>query len=368
MRSEDLKILRCIDCGEDVHLCRGEIEDDRISDAVLKCGGCARLYPVLNGVGIFFRSSVIADYLIEFERERLEALGFTEVLAEIMGMQGSGVTNQVKVAENWHFQHEEVARWEDYTGADQYHGAKMFWKFIPLDRRLIPDATVYLACVGRGKEIHHLLSEEPKRIIAAEIGGEVHSLPELFHDDRDKLLLLRCDVSHAPLKQGIADLVICDHALQHIEDHQQAFAEFSATLKPNGSISVCVYSWENNFLMTRIIEPLKVVFAKLPLRIVRLISVFPALVIFGLIVCVYRPLNRLVPAVARRLPLYEHMAFWGGNPFSFVWCACFDLIHAPISYHFREAEMKKLALANGLEVSRLVLTHGTTWSFVGSRR
>ena len=55
------------------------------------------------------------------------------------------------------------------------------------------------------------------------------------------------------------------------------------------------------------------------------------------------------------------------NPFKFIWSACFDLMHAPISYHFREDEMTALAESNGVTIEKLVLTHGTTWSLVGRK-
>ncbi|MGN7611819.1 hypothetical protein ACQZV8_07010 [Magnetococcales bacterium HHB-1] len=81
-----------------------------------------------------------------------------------------------------------------------------------------------------------------------------------------------------------------------------------------------------------------------------------------------RPLHAILPALARRLPLFDHMMFWAPNNLSFVWAACFDLMHAPISYHFSKDEMLSLARDNQLEVQALELTHGTTWSLTGKSR
>jgi hypothetical protein len=64
------------------------------------------------------------------------------------------------------------------------------------------------------------------------------------------------------------------------------------------------------------------------------------------------------------LPLKEHMMFWSVNCFKDVWLSCFDLIHAPISFHFRKEDMEGLVVMNQLELVKLVNTHGTTWSLV----
>ena len=112
---------------------------------------------------------------------------------------------------------------------------------------------------------------------------------------------------------------------------------------------------------------MKAVLKHLPLKAVYFLAFFPTAVIYALIHGLYVPLSRLFPGAAGKLPLFDHMMFWTPNPFKFIRSACFDLMHAPISYHFREDEMTALAESNGVTIEKLVLTHGTTWSLVGRK-
>ncbi|MBF0188345.1 MAG: hypothetical protein HQL50_10525 [Magnetococcales bacterium] len=112
---------------------------------------------------------------------------------------------------------------------------------------------------------------------------------------------------------------------------------------------------------------LKFILTKLPLNVVRYLSLLPALAIFALIHLLYVPMDRLLPSLAKRMPLHAHMMFWSPNRLTFIWAACFDLMHAPISYHFSKEEMTALAHDNRLQVAALELTHGTTWSLTGKK-
>jgi hypothetical protein len=182
------------------------------------------------------------------------------------------------------------------------------------------------------------------------------------------MLLLRCDTSYSPLKQGVADVTVCDHALQHISDHKLGFSSLAKATRRDGLVCICVYSWEHNFLMTRIVEPMKVIMHKFPLRVQRAVSFFPAALIFLMIHLVYVPFNRFCQRVAKALPLFEHMMFWSRNTFDAVWISCFDLMHAPVSYHFRRDEIESLAAINHLDIVTLVNTHNTLWSLVAKKK
>jgi hypothetical protein len=58
------------------------------------------------------------------------------------------------------------------------------------------------------------------------------------------------------------------------------------------------------------------------------------------------------------------LLFWAKNPFRKIWASGFDLIHAPVSYHFKRDEMLTLARSRPLTMETLRLTNGTLWSMV----
>ena len=186
MNTGDPEILRCVDCSADLSLKAGRnrIEGGEILDGILECQGCFRTYPVLNGVGILFRKQEAGHFLNDWERARIDELGFSEVLDGLDTPSGEKISDMVKVAENWEYQHNEVLHWEEVAGEGQFHGKEKFWTFIPIDPKQVSGAIVFVGCVGRGKEVSHVL---------AEIGAEVHGIPEIFHSQRRLTHLPRCD-------------------------------------------------------------------------------------------------------------------------------------------------------------------------------
>lgn len=368
MKIDDVRLLACVDCGDSIVFSGTAVEGYKIHDDLLRCLSCERYYPVLGGVGIFFTKQSFHLYLKEWEIQRINALGLEKSLEGLGSLPDAKIKNQILVADNWEYQHREVSRWEEFTDENQYHSANMFYKFIPITPEEIKDKIVFAGCVGRGKEAFHLLNQNPKLVIAIEIGAEAHDIHAVISKkNSDRLMVLRCDASRLPLRSESVDVAVCDHALQHIQNHQSAFSSFCRITSQNGLVAVCVYSWENNFLMTHIIEPLKFFFTRLPLVVVRYLAFFPATLIFFLIRLFYAPMDNLAPNLAKKLPLHAHMMFWRPNPFHMIWTSCFDLMHAPISYHFKEVEMLRMAEKNNIRINILRLTHGTTWSLVGEK-
>lgn len=364
MKLDHVELLACVDCGGEISSSRVESQGEQVINALLACQRCGRHYAVLDGVGLFIRQEDWNAYIKPWEAERMRRLGFEAALPKESPPTQNAQVRGIHIYEH---QHEEVFHWEDAAQPGQYHSGEMFWRFIPLDAPALRGQTLYVACVGRGKEVRHLMQADPGLLIVAELGAEVHGIPKLFPNDRERLLVLRCDASHPPLKPACVDAAICDHALQHVANHRLAFSRFAQLAKPGGAVSVCVYSWENNFLMTHLVEPAKGLLTRLPLGLVRALALLPSMAIILAIRLIYLPVHRLLPKLSRHLPLSEHMLFWAPNPFRFIWMSCYDLLNAPVSYHFRESELREMAQENGLEVERLIHTHGTTWSLVARR-
>lgn len=362
---EDISLLHCIDCqGRELQLSRGESSGEELRYGLLKCCSCGRLYPVIHGVGVFFQRAKMASYLSQDEGEELRQRGYSDALyADESKL--SHNDRQLAVAKNWEYQWNEVESLttKDLDGDDIY-SAPMFWKFIPINPDNLNGKVVFVACGGQGIEAYHLSKCLPRRIIVNEIGSEIYRIEEKAGSH---VLCLRSDLNYLPLNPETADVAICDHALQHVENYRAGFATIAKVVKNGGRVGICVYSWENNFLMTHLVEPAKPLLHFLPLKMLRWLSIIPAIMIYVAIHCFYVPLSKLLPGLARRVPLYAHMLFWAKNSFKSVWCSCFDLVHAPISYHFKEKELTQLAAENNLHVEILQNTHGTTWSMIAKK-
>lgn len=367
MRKSDVCLLRCVDCHGDLTIKAAEMAEQKIVNGILICDKCEREFPVLREVGIFFRKQEFGNYLKDWEKSELLALGYSSALSH-SSEDGLGQDKQLAASENWEYQWNHVFSWStEQLDKNDLLGEETFWRFIPIDPDKMTGKIVFVGCGGRGREAYHLAKNSPKILIVNELGSEIYAIKELIKNFSPSLLLLRSDLNYHPLKPGVADYSICDHGLQHVFNQAHGFFKLVECAKAGGQVSVCVYSDENNFLMTHIVEPSKKFLHIFPLPLQRGISFPPALVIFLLIRLLYLPASKVLPRYAKLLPLFDHMIFWSENSLSLIWLSCFDLIHAPISYHFTKAEMMNLAEKNNLEVEKLVNTHGTTWSLVGNK-
>ena len=366
MKSDDVKLLRCIECSADLSIKPDKLEGDTVVVGILECVACDRKYPVLDRVGVFFSRDVLGEYLSEKEISLMQEYGYDELIPVTQVMASQSQSRQAAVASNWEYQWEEVYRMDqkDYEKNGSSFGAESFWSFIPVAPEAYLNRTCLVACGGRGREAYHISKVGPSKIIVNEIGAEIYSIRDALPNISENLLLLRCDITNHPLKPGVVDIVICDHALQHVADHNLGFTKMTETLTDSGMAAICVYSYENNFLMTHIVEPAKKVIHLFSLPFQRIFSWLPAVIVYLLITLVYMPLNAVFPRFAGHLPLNEHLMVWSNNGFKLIWLSCFDLIHAPISYHFRKEELLGLARENKLEVEKIVNTNGTLWSLV----
>jgi|APSaa5957512535_1039671.scaffolds.fasta_scaffold153128_2 hypothetical protein len=244
----------------------------------------------------------------------------------------------------------------------------MFRTFIRIDPTEYVGKKVVTACVGRGKEVHYALKFGADLVFVNEIGDEIYDIPNLFPSQKNRLVICRSDISNSPFKNQLADLVICDHALQHIQGQFRGYKKLSAMAKPGGKIGVCVYSHENNFIMTHIVEPAKIFLQYIPLRVLRFLAYGPASLILAYIGLILTVEFTFSKKRSRYFPLYDHMIFWSKNSLKKNATACFDLLHAPVSYHFSRSEMENLSIAADQKILVLENTHGTTWSMVAEQQ
>ena len=367
MNRSEIRLLECILCRHPLELSDAHPSDcsgDDLDFGVLACNGCGAAFPVIDGVGVFFRPDRLNTFLNAREKKICQDLGLNTACSG--ASQTVNDARTLQEMKNWSFQWNEVAPWDskDFQGPG-FQGEACFQAFIPLNFDDFRDRVAVIWCGGNGREAWHVSSHAPALLIVNEIGDEIYRIAPLLAPHQSRLLLIRCDMLENPLRPGIADYSICDHALQHVVDHLAGFRELVRVLKPGGKAGICVYSLENNFLMTGLVEPAKTVLSRLPLKMVRFLAMFPALILYFLIHCLHLPAERILgEQLAGSIPLHRHMIFWSTNRYHFIWMACFDLMHAPISYNFSQSEMETFCTANHLIQETLINTHGTTWSLI----
>jgi uncharacterized protein YbaR (Trm112 family)/SAM-dependent methyltransferase len=368
MKDSYLRLLRCISCSSPLELSERfphKSENGNIELGVLTCLNCKANYPIIKGVGVFFPAYLWKHYLNKNEIEICKSLGLEIKGAECL--QGKA-KKQLSVAERWSYQWNRLYSYSasDLEKQDLY-GRDSFFKFIPIEPSDLKGKVIVIWCGGRGREAYHLAKYKPSLIIINEIGDQIYGISEILPGDVE-LLLIRCDMTNNPLIDSFVDYSICDHALQHVADHNLGFKKMLSVLKTGGIVAVNVYSYENNFVITHLIEPLKNIFHKFSVNGQRWISFIPAMFIYFLIHFIYVPVDKIFGKFKNNLFLSEYMIFRSRDSFKSIWVSCFDLIHAPISYHFKKREIFKLAAENMVSIMQLNHTNGTTWSIVGLKQ
>lgn len=366
MLDHHIQHLRCVDCGGEVDLFDETLEDAVVISGRLRCHNCRRTYPIIDTVAICFRSNIVMNYLSPQEMSFINRMGWQDCLVATEGNTEESQRAQKKVAENWTYQWEELA---DDWGAGDFSGAGLlsseaFWNFVRINPQQVSGKRVVITCGGLGREAFHIAKANAETVFLNEIGTEIYKVRKLVPDADRKLVLLRSDACNLPLREGAAEVSICDHALQHIPNHRVAFEELVKVTKCGGRVAICVYSWENNFVMTRLVEPSKVFIHLLSLKAQRMLALPLTIIVFALAQGLYSPLGRMWPALGKKIFLFDHMTFWSKFPFSVLWISIFDLIHAPVSYHFSKSEIENLSSDSELTIEQIINTNGTLWSLV----
>lgn len=368
MRETDLEALHCLECHGDLRVgetCREE--NGNIVDGALVCTGCGRGYPILNHVLLAFRKDVFASYLSLGERTRISDLGLAWTLADV-GTTHQREQAQVEAAENWEYQWDSVMPYGKGRMAEEdgLYSAAAMNAFIRIPAEQVAGRRVFVGCGGRGREAHHMGRMGASQVVVNEIGREIYNVASVTNLPPERMLLIRGDIRHLPLKDGVVDIALCDHALQHVIDHRSGFASMVRITRPGGQVALCVYSYENNFIMTHLVDPSKHVLHILPPPALRQLSLLPTVLCYLLIRLLYVPFDRM--RLVRLLPLQKHMMFWATFSFQDLWCSIFDLIHAPISYHFKRQELMDMVRENSLSLTILENTNQTLWSLVAERK
>ncbi len=370
MLAKHIPWLRCVSCTGEIYLKAGEVVAGSLNHAVLCCRSCNQLYPVINGLVVMF-SKTGHHSLNASEIEIISRFNFPLADYGFEDRQKSKRDLQkIAVEENWEYQWQELHPFsiKDLEGGGLF-GHAAFKNFIPLQPELLKDATVLAGGAGRGREVYHLAKMGAKTIIAVDLGREILAARDLLPEgSQTELLLLRSDLVELPLKSDLVDVAICDHALQHVHDHQKGFSELARVCRASGQVGICIYSWEGNVIMTHLVEPAKIILQKIPLSVLFFLAFFPSLVLQCLIMLFYVPAARFSPRLLARMPLSQHLMFWSENRFKTTWMSIFDLFQAPISYHFKREEVVKLAESNNLAIECLRHTNGVLWSLIARKR
>jgi hypothetical protein len=357
---DDIGLLQCPQCKKASLTLSREQKD--ISGAVrsgsVHCEYCNNIYLIIEYILI----ALPREQALLLLPEHLRCL-FQESSLGQMDYQCKVNNKAIQSALNWEeqFAHSFNLLNQNFEN-DGFWGEWAFWQFCGLAPEGVRQKTICVYCGGSGREAYHLNKAEPRKIFVVDIGAHIFNIPKLCPDNLDTMVLIMADFFTPILQPGVIDISICDHALQHICDNKMAFEHIVKATSDGGIISVCVYSHENNFVMTHIVEPLKPIMHKCSTNLLRRLSNIFAVMLFS-VWLIYKNVGSLFPKIDT-MPYYKLFSLWGKDGYAKFHEACFDLLHAPISHHFKKDELLSMGLANHLHVRSLQMINKTMWTMV----
>jgi SAM-dependent methyltransferase len=161
------------------------------------------------------------------------------------------------------------------------------------------------------------------------------------------------------------DVVVCIGVIHHTDDPDRTFTNLVRHVKPGGRLIVWAYSQEGNFLVAKVVEPLRHgIIRHLSRAAVARLAEAITLLLYPIVWSVY-----LIPQL-RMLPYFDYFRRWRGLSFRRNVLNVFDKLNAPhtdfISRERANAWMRGADFAEGSIVVRHHL--GVSYTLVGFRR
>lgn len=200
MKRDATRFFVCPGCQGDLHV-RAQTNEDHITSGELVCSGCARAYPIREGVPRFVESEAYTD---TFGRQ-------------------------------WN-------RW-DNTQHDSVNGTGIYRERMRQYTGWTPESfagkVVIEAGCGPGAYLD-VVEKHAQTVIGFDLSTAIDAAYRL-HGQRDNVHLAQADIFNPPVRRNVADRLYTFGVVQHTPDPERAFRSLVSLVKPGGEIAVWVY-------------------------------------------------------------------------------------------------------------------------------
>lgn len=315
-------LLRCPQCGSPLREHRGAHDRDGRGPG-LACSGCARLFPIRDGIPRFI--DVPSDPLA-----RRTQASFGYEWTHFDDWKPSGSTN-----------------FQDYF--DGVH--------LPALR----GARVLDAGCGMGRHARQL-APHCAHIVAADFSRAVETAARNV-SDLPNVTCIQADITRLPIADGAFDFVYSMGVLHHLADTEGTVQALARKLRPGGRLRLYLY-WKRAGVsgwLLRLVTAARRLTTRLPFPILRAICWTLSVLLFAGVVVPYRALLRLGVGVPGTWPLFVYTKY----PFTVLYNDQFDRFSAPLEKRYSEAEARRLLESAGLREVRTRPMFG--WLVDGTR-
>jgi SAM-dependent methyltransferase len=332
------KLVEFLVCPE----CKGELAlqildqlDEEIITGSLDCATCHKGYPIVSGVPRFAPHQQEQTVM-----NTVEGFGY-----------------------QWQT-FNEVAR------AGQMGSPELFLDFIqPVTPEHFRQKLVLDIGCGVGRFCKTAADFGPAHVIGVDLSDSVDVAYQNLKQFPN-IHIVQADIFKLPLKP-VFDYIFSIGVLHHTIDPRKSFRAIIQLLKSNGSVSVWVYSRENNGWVIHIVNPIRLhITSRLPRNFLYLLSLPIGAFLYLILNSIYKPINSY-PGLfwaCKWLFYNEYLFFLSKFSFQEQLNVVYDHLVPGLAFYISRKELESWFEENHLENTTISMRSGNGWRGFGLKK
>ncbi|MGV8163180.1 MAG: class I SAM-dependent methyltransferase [Candidatus Nanoarchaeia archaeon] len=264
MLKEDIKYLKCIDCGKDLRLQTFTDKKEECIEGVLCCRGCKAEWPVIQGVPRLLSRKLLKEIVVSkypefFKKHKLKGITLSTKEKDLKS----------RTADSFGF---EWLAYPKILSQFERDWARYFNPYIY--KKDIKGLVVADFGCGMAKHGYFIGKYNAKKYIGVDLSEAV----DAAYDNTNKFnsLIVQADIYSLPLKGEIVDLFYSIGVLHHLPDPEKGFQSITKLMKKNSRIFIWVYGKHNNKRAKYLYDPIRLVTTKIPKKLLYGLCYVPA--------------------------------------------------------------------------------------------
>ncbi|KKT72862.1 MAG: Methyltransferase type 11 [Candidatus Nomurabacteria bacterium GW2011_GWA1_46_11] len=247
---------------------------------------------------------------------------------------------------------EQWLKLSTYTQDDQKQ--LLNWLY-PVKPSFFGKKVVLDAGCGSGRHLLVTSAFKPKMLIGIDLSRAVEQAYAVTQHN-PRIHIIQADIANLPFKRPF-DFIYSVGVLHHLPNPKVGFQSLVGHLKPKGSISVWVYGKEGNEIIEKFVNPVrKLVTSRLPMKLLALISIPPAIIVFII--------ARLAPFLPDKLPLYKYFTSLQKYSLKKIFLIVYDHLNAPTAFYLSQDQVRDFV--KGAKIAQTIISHrlGNGWNLL----
>lgn len=324
MKHALLNYLACPACKREFTLRVDREEDKEIIGGSLICNGCGKEFKIQDG---------IPRLVVNFRED---------ATAERFGYE-----------------------WKNFSALTSAYEKQFLDWISPIDRTFFKDKIVLDAGCGKGRHISLSSLFGAKVVIGIDVSEAVDAA-YANTKDLENVHVIQANIYYPPLK-NVFEYIYSIGVLHHLPDPKKGFITLKGFLKPGGTISVWVYGREGNGWIIYCINPLRrFLTAKMPLPVLKILSILPAFLLYAACKLLYKPVNLYLRPLKKLLFYNDYIFYISDFDFKEIYSIVFDHLLAPIAFYLRKEEVAEWFKNSGIKNLEINWHNKNSWRAKGA--